>query len=100
MVREICVECGYTDEEADRVASLVRKEDLKGDEECQVLEDVACLVFLDDQFEEFEKAYDEEKIVGILKKTWAKMSDRGHELALGISVSERVKALITKALST
>jgi hypothetical protein len=100
MVREICAECGYTAEEADRVASLVRKEDLKGDEECQVLEDVACLVFLDDQFEEFEKAYDEEKIVGILKKTWAKMSDRGHELALGIPVSDRVKALITKALST
>ena len=58
--------------EIDRVAALVRKEDLKNDEETQVLEDVACLVFLDDQFDAFEKKdeIDEDKIVGILRKTW------------------------------
>ena len=77
---------------------MIRKEGLKSDEETQVLEDVACLVFLDDQFDEFEKGHDEEKIVGILKKTWGKMSDRGHELALQIDMSERAKELVGKAL--
>lgn len=51
---------------------LIRKEDLKSNEETQVLEDVACLVFLDDQFEEFEKGVEEEKMLGILRKTWGK----------------------------
>jgi len=89
----------------------------------QILEDVACLVFLDDQFEEFEKRFvmgaatkakdeqneqgkeddqqqqqREEKVIGILKKTWAKMSPRGHELALQIHMSDRTKNLVTKAL--
>ncbi|KAL1962825.1 hypothetical protein VTN77DRAFT_9100 [Rasamsonia byssochlamydoides] len=96
---KICLECGYSAEEAGRVAALVRKENLKKDRETQTLEDVACLVFLDDQFEEFEKAHDEEKIIGILKKTWGKMSDKGHELALKIDMSDRAKALVSKALA-
>ena len=87
-------------EEIDRVAALVRKENLKEDEETQILEDVACLVFLDDQFDEFEKKaeLDEDKIVGILKKTWAKMSPAGHALALQMDFSDRAKLLIQKAL--
>ncbi|KLJ10884.1 hypothetical protein EMPG_09821 [Blastomyces silverae] len=99
IVRDICINCGYDADEAGRVASLVRKENMKQDEECQALEDVACLVFLDDQFEKFEKEHDEEKIVIILKKTWAKMSEKGHGLALKIEMSDRAKELITKALS-
>jgi hypothetical protein len=95
---QICKQSGFTEEEAERVAALIRKEDLKHDEETQVLEDVACLVFLDDQFEEFEKGLDEEKMLGILRKTWAKMSEKGRELALKISMSDRAKELVSKAL--
>ena len=73
----MCLEAGYSDTDAARVAALIRKEDLKKDEETMALEDVACLVFLDDQFEDFEKLHDEEKIVGLLRKTWAKMSEEG-----------------------
>jgi hypothetical protein len=98
LVATICTESGYSDDVAQRVASLIRKEDLKEDEETQVLEDVACLVFLDDQFEQFEKEHDEEKIVGILRKTWGKMSERGHELAMGIPMGERPLELVKKAL--
>jgi hypothetical protein len=85
----------------DRVAALIRKENLGEDEETQVLEDVACLVFLDDQFDEFEKRpeIDEEKMIGILKKTWAKMTRRGQALALQMDHSDRAKTLIQKALS-
>jgi len=97
---EICLNCGYSPEDAARVAALIRKENMKKDAECQVLEDVACLVFLGDQFDDFEKEHDEDKIVGILKKTWGKMSDRGHEMALQISMSDRVKELVTKALAS
>lgn len=72
---------------------------MKSNVESQILEDVACLVFLDDQFEKFEKEHDEEKIVNILKKTWAKMSEGGQKLALEMELSDRAKELVGKALS-
>jgi hypothetical protein len=95
----ICLGCSYSQSDADAVAALIRKEDLKKNEETQILEDVACLVFLDDQFEAFEKEHDEDKIISILRKTWGKMSDRGHELALEITMSDRAKELVGKALA-
>jgi hypothetical protein len=99
-VRDICLESGYEQADAERVASLVNKEGLKTDGETQVLEDVACLVFLDDQFEEFEKGLgDEEKILGILRKTWAKMGERGRELAMQMKLEGRPKELVEKALA-
>ncbi|KAL8944545.1 MAG: hypothetical protein Q9211_000538 [Gyalolechia sp. 1 TL-2023] len=96
---QICLDSGYSSEDASRVAALVRKENLNNDAETQTLEDVACLVFLDDQFEAFEKEHDEAKVLGILRKTWVKMSDKGHELALNIPMSDRAKELIAKALA-
>ena len=103
-VQSICLECAFDEEEAEKVARLIAKEDLKkgegkGDPEAQVLEDVACLVFLDDQFDEFEKGHDEEKIMSILRKTWGKMGKRGQELALEMSMSERARELVGKALA-
>jgi hypothetical protein len=94
-----CIQAGYREEDAARVAALIRKEDLKKDEETMVLEDVACLVFLDDQFEEFEKSMDEEKVITVLRKTWGKMSEKGRELALGMGLEGRPKELIEKALA-
>ncbi|KAI4627157.1 uncharacterized protein J4E87_004499 [Alternaria ethzedia] len=98
LVEQICVDAGYTTEDASTVGSLIRKEDLKVNEETMVLEDVACLVFLDDQFEAFEKEHDEEKIIKILQKTWGKMTERGHELALEIPMGERPRGVVMKAL--
>ncbi len=79
----------------------MRKENLQGDAETQALEDVACLVFLDDQFDDFERKseIDEAKIIGILQKTWGKMSEEGRKLALGMQLSERAGSLIQKALA-
>lgn len=100
LAEQICVESGYTAEEAARVGALVRKADLKrGDPDTQTLEDVACLVFLDDQFDKFERELgDEEKMVDILRKTWGKMSEVGRAEALKIELSERAKVLVQRAL--
>ena len=92
MAEQICLDVGYPEAAATRVASLIRKENFKQDEESQIVEDVACLVFL-------EKVHDEEKIVAILKKTWRKMSEKGHEPALKINMSDRAQSLVAKALS-
>ncbi|RMD43453.1 hypothetical protein DV735_g1675, partial [Chaetothyriales sp. CBS 134920] len=103
-VREICLQSGFSEHEASQVARLIAKNDLRrggdtGDADAQIVEDVACLVFLHDQFDDFEKSHDEDKIVAILRKTWAKMGRRGHELALSLELSDRAKELVTKALS-
>ena len=103
-VKEICLQHGFTEEEADKVGKLIAKEELrkgegKGDEEAQILEDVACLVFLDDQFDQFEKEHDEEKVVGIIRKTWAKMSERGRKMALEMDLSDRAIEVVGRALA-
>jgi hypothetical protein len=95
------VEPAMTAEDISRIAALIRKDNLSKDAETQILEDVACLVFLDDQFDAFEKKdeIDEDKVLGILKKTWAKMTPRGREIALTMSHSDRASALIQKAIA-
>ncbi|KAE8846721.1 hypothetical protein HRS9122_03628 [Pyrenophora teres f. teres] len=98
LVEAICLESGFSAEDAATVGALIRKEGLKVNEETMVLEDVACLVFLDDQFEAFEKEHDEEKIVGILRKTWGKMSQEGKRLAGEVRMDERGRELMAKAL--
>lgn len=90
----------YSEADVKRCMALIEKEGLKqGEEEVAVLEDVACLVFLDDQFEEFKDKHDEQKIVNILRKTWGKMSARGQEMALEIPMTDECKALVGKALA-
>ncbi|KAF1955929.1 hypothetical protein CC80DRAFT_594097 [Byssothecium circinans] len=99
LVTALCREHDLPEEVTERVGKLMRKEGLKNDEETQVLEDVACLVFLEDQFAEFERAHDEEKIVGILRKTWGKMTARGREMAMGIPMEGRAREVLRKALA-
>jgi hypothetical protein len=90
-------EVGYDDATIARVRWLIRKEKLKTDPEAQTLEDVVCLVFLENYFEEFSHEHDEEKLIRILQRTWKKMSSRGHDAAMTIDYSAPQLALIKKA---
>ena len=90
---------GYDEAIVARVQSLVRKEGLKRDAEAQTLEDVACLVFLENEFADFAAKHDEEKVVNIVARTWGKMSDRGRAAALGLALPDDAKRLIGKALA-
>lgn len=95
---KILKEVGYNETLINSVASLLQKKQLKRNEETQLLEDVICLVFLEFYFEIFSEKYSEEKLIDILQKTWAKMSDKGHEAALQLNFSENSLTLIQKAL--
>jgi hypothetical protein len=96
---EILRKVGYDEAMVGRVQSLLKKERLKEDPEAQLLEDVICLVFLQHYFAEFAKEHDEEKLIGILRKTWRKMSERGHEAALNLPLRQEERRLVEKALS-
>jgi hypothetical protein len=92
---------GYDDATIARVQSLVRKQNLKTDPDAQTLEDVACLVFLENYFADFaaKNRDDEPKVVNILARTWKKMSERGRAAALGLPLSEGERELVQKALA-
>jgi hypothetical protein len=62
-------------------------------------EDALCLVFLENEFEEFRKKHDEGKLIRIVQKTWAKMSESGRKAALGIHFGDEVRHLLAKALA-
>jgi hypothetical protein len=97
-VGEIMAAAGYGAEDIHRVSALVRKEQLKSDAETQMLEDVACVVFLDHYFGEFMGKIDPEKLPGILAKTWSKMSPLGQEQALKLN-RPAVRALLDEVLA-
>lgn len=94
----ILKDCGVPDEVSSRVSSLIRKENLKTDPEAQSLEDVACLVFLQHYAVDFSSRNDEQKMIGILQKTWRKMSERGRQAALELPLDPTVRALVDLAL--
>jgi hypothetical protein len=90
---------GYDEPAVARVTQLLRKQGLKRDAEVQTLEDVACLVFLKDYFDEFALEHDDDKLVEILRKTWVKMSERGREAALALDLGDRAARLVGRALA-
>jgi len=96
---EILHTVGYEKPTVTRVQSLVRKERLKADPETQLLEDVICLVFLESYFADFSRQHDEAKLMDIVRKTWKKMSPRGHEAALRLPLSPECRVIVEKALS-
>jgi hypothetical protein len=97
---EVLREVGYDEATIERVRSLIRKQNLKSDAESQTLEDVICLVFLENYFADFARDHDEEKLIKILRKTWRKMSDRGHAAAMTLDLGPRELELISKALES
>lgn len=82
LTSEILEIVGFDQQFIDKVSDLIMKKFIKKNEETQILEDTVCLVFLDFYFEEFVAKHNKEKVIDILKKTWVKMSDKGHEAAL------------------
>lgn len=91
---------GYTELEIRKVEDLLNKRRLKTDPEVQALEDVVCLVFLKYYFQDFIQKHRDEthKLIGILQKTWNKMSEKGQKKALAMSHPEPVKRLLAAAL--
>jgi len=96
---QVMADNGYDQASCDTVYDIVRKKNIKSDGDTQLMEDAACLVFLEFQFEAFAQSHSDEKIIRIVQKTWAKMSDNGHQLALKLNFSASELALVQQALA-
>lgn len=99
LVGEILAKVGYEPPVIDRVRSLVLKQRLATDPEAGTLEDVACLVFLEHYFAEFAAKHEPDKLVDIVRKTWRKMSERGHAAALAMTLPDDLAAIVARALA-
>lgn len=100
---KLMAEAGYDEESIERARQMVGKRALKVNRDTQLLEDVANLVFIEHYMLEFagkHPEYDEEKWLGIIRKTWKKMSESGQQFALAgkIKLPEPLVPLIQKAL--
>jgi len=93
-------QAGYDEETIAAVRKMVAKQGVKRDPGVQLIEDVACLVFLEHYFPAFADAQDEDKLIDIVRKTWRKMSEIAHARALELELPAHLQAIVAKALSS
>lgn len=96
---EILAQLNADEDFIERVKSILRKEKIKANPDTQLMEDCACLVFIENYFLDFAKGYDEEKLIKIVQKTWKKMSEKAHQAALALDLPPEALAIIGKALA-
>lgn len=92
-------ELGWDEAFVARVESLIQKRHLKTDPEAQALEDAACLVFLEHALPAFRLTHDDDALLPILRKTWAKMSERARNIALTLQLPSADRDLVARALA-
>jgi hypothetical protein len=95
---EILREVGYDDATIARVGDLNLKKQFGHDPDCQILEDALCLVTLQYQLADLVAKTEPAKMIGILQKTWKKMSKPARDYALALPFSETEKRLIEQAI--
>ena len=89
----------YPQPTIDRVQSLLLRLNRSSDPECQTLEDVVCQVFIEYYLADFAATKSEDKLLDILRKTWAKMSPAGQQAALQLDLPAALQSVLGKALA-
>lgn len=90
---------GHDEAFIERVRSLILKKNIKTDPDAQTLEDGLCLVFLETQFDDLKSKTPDDKMREIVRKTWKKMSDKGHAAALALPFTPAQKTFLQETLS-
>lgn len=82
-----------------RAAALIERRGLGTDPDTQLVEDAACLVFLETDFEALAARLDHERLVNAVVKTVAKMSPAALELSGETRMSPAARAALADALA-
>lgn len=101
---ELMRQAGYDEATIAQVKTAVGKQDLKTNPDTQLVEDVSCLVFIEHYMLGFagqQAEYTEQKWLGIIRKTWNKMSPAAQAFATsgGIRLPGALLPLILKAVA-
>jgi len=94
----ILEEAQWSQAEIDRVGELLLRTRLRSDSETQALEDAACLVFLETQFDDLVERTEHDHMVNIVVKTLRKMSDGAIALAGELSFGASAHAVLADAI--
>ena len=78
---------------------IVRKENLRDDPAVQTHEDALCLVFVETQLSDLVAQLGVDKAVDVVRKTSAKMSERGLAAAADLPLSDADREILTLALT-
>lgn len=100
---EIMRQVGYGETAITAVQKAIGKRGIKVNDDSQLVEDVAALVFMEHYMLPFAGSkpdYDEEKWLAIIRKTWQKMSEAARRFALSgaVSLPTPLLPLIRKAI--
>lgn len=93
----ILAELDWPESTIQRTRDLLARTALRSDSETQTLEDAACLVFLETQFEELTTRIDHDRLVTIVQKTLAKMSPVAISLAPEVALSDGAGRVLAEA---
>lgn len=94
---EIAGRLGYDRAATDRIAELMLRSGLGSDPETQVLEDAACLAFLETQFDVMVAKLGHDHMVQVLARTLKKMSPAAIGLAAEVQLSDEASAVLAEA---
>lgn len=89
----------WSDESIERARVLLGRTKLRSDPDTQTLEDAACLVFLETQFDEMSARTEHDHMVSIVAKTLKKMSGDAVTLASSIGLSTTSQAVLADAVA-
>lgn len=90
--------CGYDDDTVARVQALVRRDRLATDHDAQLVEDAACLVFIETQLAEVSERLDHDHLLDVIRKTARKMSPAGLAAVADIDLGDVERRLLAEAL--
>lgn len=94
----ILAEVGYAPDEISRVTHLIENYQMVADQDSQMLQDVASIVFFQYEFEAFAPTVPKKKLLEIVRSTLSKMSAKGRETVRGLHLSADAQLMIDDAL--
>jgi hypothetical protein len=97
-VAGILAAAGYGEASIERVQAIIRKEGLGHDPAVQTHEDALCLVFLQTQLAGTTDRLGQDKMLDIIRKTAAKMSEAGLAAVATLPLRDHDRHLIDEAL--
>lgn len=83
-----------------RVQALVRRDGLGTDAGAQVIEDAACLAFLETQLADVARRLERDHLEQVLRRTAAKMSSRALALAAEVPLDSQARTILEEVLGS
>jgi len=76
------------------VTAAMQKDNRRDIHEAQILEDVACMVFVKYYLEAFAQKHDPDKVTDIIRKTMLKVSERGQNYISKLPLNDHIASLL------